>query len=339
LNQLILGIDTSNYTTSAALTDPNENILFDIRKPLEVKLGARGLRQNEAFFQHVQALPSLTQDIFEQCRTQIAAVAVSDRPRNADGSYMPVFTAGQRFADTVAESLGVPVYRFSHQEGHIAAGTFGKSLPAGEDFCIFHLSGGTFEILITRFTDHGLIKKTNRVGGSLDISMGQFIDRAGVALGLAFPAGAAVDRAACAAQAMRTEAESVETCGYDLPQIRPDGLWVNLSGIDSAVSRIIREDFAKQGVDANNELFFAVMHACAHCLDRLTEQVKKQYNIANIIFAGGVASSTFLRKHFQDRIFFADATLGADNAVGIALLGGRMHGVARVQLESTEMVK
>lgn len=81
-------------------------------------------------------------------RENICAVAVSERPRPVEGSYMPVFRAGVSVAESIAAALRVPVYRYSHQEGHIAAvcGALDESVRTVS----FHLSGGTGEILATQ---------------------------------------------------------------------------------------------------------------------------------------------------------------------------------------------
>ncbi|HCS11802.1 MAG TPA: hypothetical protein DIV40_10140, partial [Clostridiales bacterium] len=101
----ILGIDTSAYTTSIALiNEENNEILADERKVLEVKEGQKGLRQQEAVFQHLKNLPELyariTQDLLK-----VEIVSVSSRPRNEEGSYMPVFTAGRNFGKVISHTL------------------------------------------------------------------------------------------------------------------------------------------------------------------------------------------------------------------------------------------
>lgn len=53
---ITLGIDTSNYTTSIALTDSNGELVLDLRKPLIVKKNSIGLRQSDAFYQHMKQL-------------------------------------------------------------------------------------------------------------------------------------------------------------------------------------------------------------------------------------------------------------------------------------------
>ena len=87
---MILGIDTSNYTTSAAVLDGEA--LTQQKQLLEVRPGERGLRQSDALFQHTRNLPLL----FDKLPPMdgVTAVGVSTRPRNVEGSYMPCFLAG-----------------------------------------------------------------------------------------------------------------------------------------------------------------------------------------------------------------------------------------------------
>ena len=117
---MVLGLDTSNYTTSAAAFDgvsgKNCSRLLDVRE------GELGLRQSDALFSHVKRLPELVEKLFtEISRDEIRAVGASTRPRAVEGSYMPCFLAGSSQAQNLATVLGVPFYAFSHQQGHIAA--------------------------------------------------------------------------------------------------------------------------------------------------------------------------------------------------------------------------
>lgn len=141
---LSLGIDTSNYKTSVAVTDRRGNILFDKRIFLTVKKGERGLRQSEALFQHTNRLPDMLSEALENenIRNNICRVCVSSRPRPVDGSYMPVFLAGISAAKCISSALNVPLYRFSHQEGHMEAVRFYSPLSDGRTCHIFSFQRG-----------------------------------------------------------------------------------------------------------------------------------------------------------------------------------------------------
>ena len=90
---LFLGIDTSNYTTSAALYDSDSKKMLSVKKLLPVKAGEAGLRQSDAVFHHTKQLPEMFGRLFSEYggKADITAIGVSFRPRNIDGSYMPCF--------------------------------------------------------------------------------------------------------------------------------------------------------------------------------------------------------------------------------------------------------
>ena len=116
----VLGLDTSNYTTSAAVFDGEQG---DNRgRLLDVRPGELGLRQSDALFQHVKRLPGQLEQLKEQgLLKDLQAVGASTRPRAVEGSYMPCFLAGASLGQSLAYALGVPFFAFSHQQGHLAA--------------------------------------------------------------------------------------------------------------------------------------------------------------------------------------------------------------------------
>ena len=113
-----LGLDTSNYTTSAAFFGDGE---MDSRGMiLPVKEGEIGLRQSDAVFHHTRQLPEVLSMLGDKIGGA-KVIGVSERPRDAKDSYMPCFLVGIGAAQMLAQALGVPLRRFSHQQGHIAA--------------------------------------------------------------------------------------------------------------------------------------------------------------------------------------------------------------------------
>lgn len=151
---IFLGIDTSNYTTSMALLDWESGKIMQQKKLLPVENGKLGLRQSEALFQHVRQLPDLASLLFDT-RTPLSGIGVSTQPRRQEDSYMPCFLAGESQARTLGAALQIPVYPFSHQEGHVAAALYGSGHLDWFDrpFLAFHFSGGTSEGLWFARTD------------------------------------------------------------------------------------------------------------------------------------------------------------------------------------------
>ena len=144
-----LGIDTSNYTTSVAVYDNVANTVISHKKLLPVKEGEKGIRQSDAVFHHTVQLPQLINDLVSEFKGKISSVGVSTKPCNEDGSYMPCFLTGVSVAEAVSSFMNIPLYRFSHQDGHIAAALYSadKLDLINEEFFAFHISGGTSQVL------------------------------------------------------------------------------------------------------------------------------------------------------------------------------------------------
>ncbi len=311
-NSILLGIDTSNYKTSVAMVDAEGNIICNYQEFLEVKKGERGLRQSNALFQHVLKLPALIEDAMAQISpTDIACIAVSSRPRPVEDSYMPVFNAGVSTARALGAALHLPVQYFSHQEGHIEAVKFYSTMKEEKKLICFHFSGGTSEaLLINQKTDGGM--EIDIIGGSKDLAFGQVLDRLGVALGMEFPSGQEMDDIAC-----QTALQEPNI----LPKIKCQDGYINLSGIETKCQRSI-------GEVSNEQLITMTFRRLAEAIEAMCRQLADKYEIKKFLFAGGVSSSQYIRNYLMDNltdydICFGDPKLSTDNAVGVALLGGK----------------
>lgn len=296
-----LGVDTSNYTTSVSRSTEYE-IADNIRIMLKVEQGQRGLRQSDAVFQHTLNLPKAFEMLGKISPT---AVGVSATPRDVEGSYMPCFLSGVACACAVASSFGVPLYRFSHQAGHIASALYscGREDLHEKRFIAFHVSGGTTEITLF---DKGSM---TLLGGTKDISCGKAIDRIGVKLGLSFPCGKALSEISCDPDTIKSGKINVE------------GLCFNLSGLENKT-----DEMMKKG-SPDNEIAGYVFSHIGAVLERLTENALSIYGDIPVLYAGGVMSNVFLRKRLQNKFngLFAEADFSCDNASGISRLTMMKH--------------
>lgn len=307
----ILGLDTSNYTTSAAIVDLEGSLIYQERILLDVKIGERGLRQSDALFQHVKNMPSLFKELKAHYKIYpIHGVSFSSKPRPVEDSYMPVFLAGTSYGETIASLLGVPCYRTSHQENHLEAALWSIQINFNRPFLAVHISGGTTEILYVQPRPAGY--DTLIVGGTADISAGQLIDRIGVAMGLPFPAGRHMDAAA-----LLKEGTSLQ-----LPVSVKDG-WINFSGVETKVLRMIGEQ-----QEDNDSYAKALLVCVARSLEKAIAHCCKQYNLQDVLMMGGVASSQVVKKFLIEnqnekkiRYYFGKPEYCTDHAVGTAFLG------------------
>lgn len=302
----VLGLDTSNYTTSVAVFDgrtgQNEGRL------LEVRPGELGLRQSDALFQHVKRLPELFARLDEAGLLQnIDAVGASTRPRAVEGSYMPCFLAGASQGQSLAHTLGVPFFAHSHQQGHLAAAAWsaGRLDLLDAPFLAWHLSGGTTELL--KVEPEGTSVKADIVGGTSDISAGQLIDRTGVLLGLQFPAGKALD-------ALYHQGESGRPY-----RVRLNDLTFSLSGMENKVKGLLEAGEAP----ANIARF--TLDTVTDVVLRATREAQARWPGLPVLCSGGVASNTRLREALAGECgaLFAQPRFSTDNAMGTAILTWR----------------
>jgi hypothetical protein len=194
-NKVIIGIDTSNYTTSCAVCSLDGVILENYKELLPVKIGENGLRQSDAVFAHVKNFQIISKKIKEKhAEYEIVAIGYSSYPRDVAGSYMPCFLVGCSVAEMISALYNIPSFSFSHQAGHIQAALYSSKLEAEGEFVAFHVSGGTTEILLV--TPNKTSFNVSILGGSVDLHAGQAIDRIGVKMGLKFPCGKEIERLA-----------------------------------------------------------------------------------------------------------------------------------------------
>ncbi|GAB6099028.1 O-sialoglycoprotein endopeptidase [Halanaerocella petrolearia] len=309
---MILGIDTSNYTTSAALMDSSGRLINQTRKLLEVKEGHRGLRQSEAVFQHVNQLPEVLEEVIDHKEEELTKVVVSTRPRSKEDSYMPVFRVGEGQAKTITKILDIPLVEVSHQEGHLMAGVWSSDLKV-DKFLAVHISGGTTDLLKVTSVSKRAGFKIETLGGSQDLHAGQFIDRIGVKLGLSFPAGPALEELAT----------DGELKGVTIPSA-VDGYQISFSGPASAAMRLIDQDKNKA------DIALGVQQAIANSLEKILKKAIKEEGLTDILIVGGVSANQYIRDRLEKRLehkavgaklHFADTKWSSDNAIGTAALG------------------
>lgn len=343
-----LGIDTSNYRTSAALFDPHSGAWHNEGQLLTVAAGSIGLRQSEAVFQHTLRLQeqiaalepvwaqwscSFDAHLFSHPPTPqkasvppapLLAIGVSTRPRAVEGSYMPCFLVGENVARSLASILAVPLIPVSHQQGHIAAAVLStsqsqsqsqpQSQPAPLTERLSLLEQPFLAWHLSGGTSELLLVRPGADGLPDCTCIGGTTDLA---------AGQLVDRvgariglsfpagAALDALACTTAPEK----GY-MPQVTD--CHFSLSGMQNQA-----EQKARTATPAQTARF--TLETIANAVIRATQQAVTQYPYP-ILCAGGVMASQVLRTRIQavfPHSLFAEPVLSGDNAVGVAVLAAR----------------
>jgi len=301
-----LGIDTSNYSTSAALFDSDSGTIKMYRKLLPVPEKQIGLRQSDAVFAHTKQLSSVLHEVFKETSdSELSAVGVSVFPRRAEGSYMPCFLVGKMTAEAIAEAGRLPLHTFSHQEGHILAAIYssGAFELLKAPFLAFHVSGGTTEALLVSPDDEYVIR-AECIAKTLDLNAGQLIDRVGVMLGCSFPAGPELEKLAA---------------GWNEPvKVR-----ASLKGHDICLSGIQNqcEAMLKKGETAEKIARFC-LESVRVALEKMLAALFEEFGPHPVLFSGGVMSNRLISAKLasKGKCYFAEPSFSSDNAAGIAYL-------------------
>ncbi len=303
---LSLGLDTSNYTTSAALCS-SQGEIFQSRQLLPVKMGERGLRQSEAVFAHIKQLTFQVEQVMKEAREPLSCVCVSISPRDGQDSYMPVFHVGETVGRSIAAALHIPFYATTHQRGHIRAARVDTALESSR-YLALHLSGGTTDVLLMEGD------AITPLGTAMDLHAGQLVDRVGVALGLPFPAGPHLERLAVRGKAQALVPVSMEE----------KTLLCHLSGAENQLLQMVKAGKAPEDIAA--EVYSVLCRTVLRLLSAASEQTGAQ----EVLLAGGVASSRLFRELVAERnqkrrlglkLHFGKPEYSGDNAVGVALIG------------------
>jgi len=224
---------------------------------------------------------------------------------------MPCFLSGIAVTEALGAAWDVPIYRFSHQDGHIMAALYSSGAMetvGAYPFAAFHVSGGTTEILHVLPSADGFT--VQQVGGTADLNAGQAIDRAGVMMGLTFPCGKEME-------ALASHFEGA------LPPVRVcvRERTCNLSGLQNLAQKLYAETKDRSLVCAYVFAFIG------KSLQKMTEQLDETYPDIPIVYAGGVMSNRALQQRLGKRTntYFAEPAFSADNAAGISLLCRARH--------------
>lgn len=312
----VLGIDTSNYTTSAAVFFPENGQIIQKKMLLPVKAGERGLRQSDAVFHHTVQLPQIMSRLFSEAGDMsVAAIGVSEKPRLIDGSYMPCFLCGTGLAESLSAVTSAAVHKTSHQIGHVLAALYSSDQLrlVNERFIAFHVSGGTTDCLLCE-PDSEHILKITEIASSSDLKAGQAIDRCGVMLGLKFPCGAELEKLAVNSSR-----------NFKIRPVIRDGC-CSLSGVENKCGAMLangesREDIAR----------FCIESVLA-AVDSMTEYAIARMGDLPVVYAGGVMSDKIIREKLESNYgaYFASPEFSCDNAAGTAVYAALSEGLIKI---------
>lgn len=316
----ILGIESSCDETAAAVVENGRSILSSV-VATQIELHAKygGVFPEVASRQHIRTIYAVIDEALQQAHmglTDVDAVAVTRGPGLA-GSLV----VGMNAAKGLVLGRGIPLIGVNHLEGHICSAwlyTLDTPKPPGApEFPLLALlvSGGHTELnLITDYL------KYQRLGSTLDDAAGEAFDKVARLIGLPYPGGPSIQKAA---QEGNPEA-------FSFPRSRLDGTWnFSFSGLKTAVLRVVRELEKENRVLPVNDLAASFQAAVVDALYTKTMKAAREFNARSVLVAGGVSANRVLREAFTSQqefpVHIPPLSLCTDNAAMIASAGYFHH--------------
>ncbi|MBK9008793.1 MAG: tRNA (adenosine(37)-N6)-threonylcarbamoyltransferase complex transferase subunit TsaD [Anaerolineae bacterium] len=312
---LILAIESSCDETACAVIENGRALLAStVASQMDIHARYGGVFPEVASRQHVLSIIPVVQQALAKSNLSLNdmdAIAVTRGPGLA-GSLV----VGMNMAKGLALALGLPLVGVNHLEGHVYSAWIhpaGESIPPEPQFPLMALlvSGGHTELNL--MTDHLTYK---RLGSTLDDAAGEAFDKVGRLLGIPFPGGPAIQKAA----------ENGDPTRFKFTHPKLDNPYAfSFSGLKTAVLYQVNE--LKK---TNEELPVADLAASfqATAVDILfnkTMQAARDFKAKEILVAGGVSANKALRTAFQSQTEFKvnipAFSLCTDNAAMIAAAG------------------
>ena len=311
----ILAIETSCDETACAIIENGRALLTStVASQMDIHARYGGVFPEVASRQHVLSIiPVVEQTLVQSSLTlkDIDALAVTRGPGLA-GSLV----VGMNMAKGLALGLGLPLVGVNHLEGHIYSPwvyNAGESIPPEPQFPLMALlvSGGHTELNL--MTDHLTYK---RLGSTLDDAAGEAFDKVARLLGLPYPGGPSIQKAA----------ESGDATRFKFPRARLDNPYdFSFSGLKTAVLYEVNALKKKSNILPVEDLAASFQATVVDTLFKKTVQAARDYKAIEILVAGGVSANRALRQAFQSqrefKVQIPAFSLCTDNAAMIASAG------------------
>lgn len=311
----ILAIESSCDETACAVLENGRALLAStVASQMDIHARYGGVFPEVASRQHVLSIIPVVEQTLVQSNLSlkdIDAVAVTRGPGLA-GSLV----VGMNMAKGIALGMSLPLVGVNHLEGHIYSSwvyNVGESAPPEPQFPLMALlvSGGHTELNL--MTDHLTYQ---RLGSTLDDAAGEAFDKVARLLGLPYPGGPSVQRAA----------ESGDPTRFKFPRAKLAGDYdFSFSGLKTAVLYAANDLKKKSMTLPVEDLAASFQTAVVDVLVKKTMQATRDYKAKEILVAGGVSANRALRQAFQAqnefKVHIPAFSLCTDNAAMIAAAG------------------
>ncbi len=312
-NVLILAIESSCDETAAAVVENGRNVLSNIiSSQIEIHKEFGGVVPEVASRKHIENINDVVAQALTQAHVSaedIDAVAVTYGP-----GLVGALLVGVNFAKGLAYAWNKPLIGVNHIEGHISA-NFIEDKSLEPPFVCLVASGGHTHLVYVK--DHG---EYEVLGKTRDDAAGEAFDKIARAIGLGYPGGPLIDKAA--------KSGNKDAIKFPRVVINDDTLDFSFSGLKSSVLNYIHNSRQKNKEIVVEDVAASFQEAVVEVLVLKAIKAAKMKNCRTVALAGGVASNSSLRKMLQEeclknnyKFVKPSAVLCTDNAAMIGCAG------------------
>ena len=323
----ILAIESScDETSMSIIKNGCEEIVTIVLSQIDIHKEYGGVVPEIASRNHIENITIVLEELLAKARMttdEITAIGVTYGP-GLIGSLL----IGVQAAKTISLVTGKPLVPVHHIAGHIYANNLEERLKF--PLIALVVSGGHTELIYME-EDYSFKK----IGGTLDDAIGECYDKVAKVLGIPYPGGPIVDKLAHTGQ---------DT--YELPYPLDDNTYnFSFSGIKSAVINLVHNEERREKEINKEDLCSTFQNRVVSVLTKKTIKALKEYNVNNLIVAGGVSANKGLRESLTDacekeniNLSFPRLSYCTDNAamIGAAAYFAYQKGV-RADLTLTAM--
>lgn len=312
----ILAIETSCDETGVAIVKNRQILSNIVASQIDIHRVYGGVVPEVASRHHLEVINSCLEEALQVAKVNwkdIDGIAVTVAP-----GLVGALLVGLATAKTLAMVHSKPLLGVHHLEGHIYASYLSEPTLEPPFLCLLVSGGHTSLIAVRGCGDYTLL------GGTRDDAVGEAFDKTARLLGLGYPGGPAIDRAA----------QFGNPDAYVLPEgkvSRPEGGYYpyefSFSGLKTAVARLVKQ-LEAEGELPVNDLAASFQETVARSLSERTINCALEYNLNPIVVGGGVAANRSLREKLTQKaakqslsVHFPPMTLCTDNAAMIACAG------------------
>jgi len=274
----ILAVESScDETSMSIIKNGNEEIATVVLSQIDIHKNYGGVVPEIASRNHIENITIVLEELLNKANMkieEITAIGVTYGP-GLIGSLL----IGVQAAKTISLITGKPLIPVHHIAGHIYANNLEERLTF--PLIALVVSGGHTELIYMK-EDYSFEK----IGGTLDDAVGECYDKVAKVIGLEYPGGPRVDNLA-----------HLGKDTYDLPYPLDDKTYnFSFSGIKSAVINLVHNE-SQRGNSINKEdLCTTFQNRVVTVLTKKTMRALKEYNVNNLIVAGGVSANKGLRE-------------------------------------------